>query len=222
MEKSLVLGVSGSPRKGANTDILLETALSAAAESDFVETKAVYLRDFEIAPCKSCFGCCREAGAKNNGENACVPFRDGMDELYPLLLRCKALIIAAPVFFGSMCAQAKVFLDRTEGLLRYGTSRYKDGLRNKILAGITVGGNRNGGQEFTLQQIHYFGMVQDMIVVGAGPENTPGCYLGGCGTTWPSKGDISHAVKEDPLGMKNSAMIGRRVSEALMLMKGRP
>lgn len=220
MRKKMILGVSGSPRKNANTDFLLNHALDAAASaSPEIETKAIYLRDHKIAPCVSCFGCCRDAGARNGGADACVAIRDDMDTLYPLLKACDALIIAAPVFFGSLNAQTKTFLDRTEGLLRYGTSLYKDALRNKILAGIAVGGNRNGGQEFCLQQIHYFGFVQDMIMIGSGPDPTPGCYLGGCGTTYPHKGDIQAAVKEDALALKNSAMIARRVVEALSLMR---
>jgi multimeric flavodoxin WrbA len=214
MGKKLLLGVAGSPRKGANSDILLHNALEAAEEGGAVETRAVYLREHAIAPCKCCYFCCTEAAGKNGGERACV-MRDGMDDIYPLLLACDGLIISAPVFFGSLNAQTKAFMDRTEGLLRYGASKYQNGLRNKVLGGIAMGGNRNGGQEFTLQQIHYFGFVQDMIVVGSGPDRTPGCYLGGCGTTWPQKGEVRDAVLQDELAMKNSAMLGRRVAEMI-------
>lgn len=214
----LILGVSGSPRKNANTDYLLEHALSAAAETQGIKTKTVYLRDYEIAPCNSCFACCTEA-AKNGGQRACLCFQDGMEEVYPLLKECSALIVAAPVYFGSLNSQTKAFMDRTEGLLRYGKSIYSNALRNKVLGGVVVGGNRNAGQEFTLQQIHYFGMVHDMIVVGSGSEPTPGCYLGGCGTTYPQKGQIRDAVRQDQLALKNTAMLGRRVAEMLMLMQ---
>lgn len=218
MEK-MILGISASPRKDANTDILLETALKAAEETQGILTKTVFLRDYEIHPCDSCFACCTPAAEKNGGERACLMFRDGMDQLYPKLLACDALIIATPVYFGSMCGQAKCFMDRTEGLLRYGTSRYKNALQHKVGGAIAVGGNRNAGEEFSIQAIHYFMHVQDMIVVGSGGERTPGCYLGGAGTTWPQKGQVRDAVRQDELGLKSSANLGRNVAQVLMMLK---
>jgi multimeric flavodoxin WrbA len=139
-----------------------------------------------------------------------------MDELYPKLKECDALIIATPVYFGSMTSQTKAFMDRTEGLLRYGTSNYQNALRNKIGASIAVGANRNGGQEFTIQAIHYYYFIHDMIVVGTGPDLTPGCYLGGCGTNSPQRGRIKDACQSDELGIKSCKIIGRRVAELLL------
>ena len=219
MKKKLIIGISSSPRKGANTDILLGYALEAAGECPGIETKAVFLRDYEIAPCNSCIACCTEAAAKGEGDRACLSFRDGMDEIYPLLLECSGLILASPVYFGSVNAQMKAFMDRTEGLLRYGFSKYKNGLSNKVGGAITVGGNRNAGQEFTLQTIHYYFSVQDMIVVGSGNEPTPGCYLGGCGTTYPQRGRVRDAVLQDELGLKSSINLGRKVATVTGMLK---
>ena len=219
MPEKLILGVSASPRKGANTDILLETALKAAEETEGIKTEIVYLRDYEIHPCVSCFACCSEVAQKNNAERACLMFRDGMEQLYPKLLACDGLIVATPVYFGSLSGQAKCFIDRTEGLLRYGKSKYKNALQHKVGGAIAVGGNRNAGEEFAIQTIHYFMHVQDMIVVGSGGEPTPGCYLGGAGTTWPQKGQVRDAVKQDVLGLKSSGNLGRNVAQVLMMLK---
>lgn len=218
MHKKLIIGISSSPRKGANTDILLEKALNAAEEYDQIKTEALYLRDYEINPCNSCVACCAEAAEKNGGDKACLSFSDGMDEIYPKLLECDGLILAAPVYFGSLDAKMKAFMDRTEGLLRYGMSKYKNALSCKIGGGIVVGGNRNGGQEFTLQQIHYYFAVQDMTIVGSGAEPTPGCYLGGCGTTYPQRGRVRDAVLQDELGIKSSENTGRRVAKTIVMM----
>lgn len=219
MKEKLILGVSSSPRKGANTDILLDHALKAAEEYEYIRTEAVYLRDYDISPCNSCVACCSEAAAAGNADRACLSFRDGMDEIYPLLYECQGLILASPVYFGSVNAQMKLFMDRTEGLLRYGMSKYKNALSCKIGGAITVGGNRNAGQEFTLQQIHYYFHVQDMTIVGSGAEPTPGCYLGGGATTYPQRGRVRDAVLEDEIGLKSTANLGRRVAATIGMMK---
>jgi multimeric flavodoxin WrbA len=215
MGKKLLLGISGSPRKGANTDIILRHALDAAGEYEDVRTESIFLRDYSIAPCNSCVACCSEAAERDGGERACLSFQDGMDQIYPKLLECSGLIIAAPVYFGSVNAQTKTFMDRTEGLLRYGFSKYKNALRGKVGGALTVGGNRNAGQEFTLQQLHYYFIIQDMIVVGSGSEPIPGCYLGGAATTYPKRGRVRDGVLDDEIGLKSVANLGRRVAEVL-------
>ena len=150
MKERLILGISGSPRKGANTDLMLMEAMKAAETVEGIRTEIIYLRDYEIHNCKGCFACCREPGKKDGGAHACAMFRDGMDEIYPKLKACDGLIIASPVYFQSVSAQVKQFMDRTEGLLRYGTSQYQYGLQNKVGGGLVVGGNRNAGEELTM------------------------------------------------------------------------
>ncbi|GHT79653.1 flavodoxin [Spirochaetia bacterium] len=219
MEKKLIVGISSSPRKGANTDILLAHALTAAESYEYIKTEMIYLRDYEIAPCNSCVACCTEAAAKGSADKACLSFRDGMDAIYPKLLECSGLILASPVYFGSVNAQMKAFMDRTEGLLRYGFSKYKNALSNKVGGAVTVGGNRNAGQEFTLQTIHYYFSIQDMIIVGSGNEPIPGCYLGGGATTWPERGRIRDAVLQDEIGLKSTANLGRKVAAVIGMFK---
>lgn len=212
-----ILAVSASPRKGANTDLLLDIALEEAGLTPGITTETIFLRDYKIEFCKGCFACCQEGAAKY--DKACPIINDDMNLLADKLAECDALLIAAPVYFGSVPGQLKTFMDRTEGLLRYSKSKYRYALSNKIGAGLAVGGNRNGGMEATLQAIHYFYMIHNMIVIGTGPENTPGCYLGACGTTSPQSGQVRDAVLQDPLGVKSAKMMGRRLSEVLGLMK---
>lgn len=213
----LLLGIDGSPRANGNTAFLLDVAMKAAEEKGegAIRTEIIHLRDYKIAPCIGCFGCTTNAKEKGS-EKACVIYQDGMNEIYPKLKECDGLIIAAPVYFGSINAQTKAFMDRTEPLLRYGASIWNGALRDKVGAGIAMGSNRNGGQEFTIQCIHYYMLVHDMTIVGTGPDEMPTCYLGGVGNNYPERGRVKDAATRDEAGIRSCQIVGRRVAEKML------
>lgn len=101
-----VLGIYGSPRKGGNSDFLLDKALEGAALLG-AEIKKIYVRDLQISGCQECGGC------DQTGE--CV-IADGMTEVYPLLWETPVIILSSPVFFYGMPAQAKMLVDRSQAL----------------------------------------------------------------------------------------------------------
>ena len=211
MNDLTILGISGSPRK-ANTDLLLEEALKSAATVAGIVTEKIYLRGADIRFCIGCFKCFDE----NPNDYACQVHRDSMDEIYPKLKGCQGLILATPVYFGQVTGQMKTFMDRTEALLRYAKGSWKFALKDKVGGAIAVGGNRNGGQETTLQAIHHFFFIHDMVVVGTGPDERPGCYLGVAATTHPKRGRIKDAVLEDDLGPRAARILGKRVAEMVL------
>lgn len=221
MDKKLILGVSSSPRKGRNTDIALAAALEEAEKIEGIRTEIIYLRDYpDIHDCIGCFSCCSDVAAQADGAYACPIFKtDDMSHLYPKLLECDGLILASPVYFGSVNSIMKRFMDRTEGLLRYGRSRFQYGLQHKIGGGIAVGGNRNGGEEFTIQTMHYYFHIHDMLVAGSGGERTPGCYVGGGATTWPNDKGASNAILNDTLGLQSCRNLGRNIAETVCRMR---
>ena len=222
MKEKLILGISGSPRKGANTEIALEAAMEEAAKTENIRTEIIYLRDYpNIHPCLGCFCCCSEAAERDHGSHACPACKDDdMNLIYPKLLACDGLILASPVYFGNVTGTMKTFMDRTEGLLRYGRSRYGYGLQHKVGGALAVGGNRNAGEEFTIAAMQYFFMIHDMIVVGSGGQPTPGCYLGGAATTWPNDKSKSHdAVLNDTLGLNSCRNLGKNVAQTVLRMK---
>ncbi len=219
METKLILGISGSPRKGANTDICLEAAMKAAAEVPGIRTETIYLRDYKIEHCLGCFACCpKDAPPGFENEFACPARKnDDMKLIYPKLLECSGLILGSPVYFGSISGQMKTFMDRTEPLLRYGCGKYQYGLQHKVGGALAVGGNRNAGEEFTIMCMHYYFMVHDMIVVGSGGQPTPGCYLGGGATTWPNDKSVTRdGVTKDELGLMSCRNLGRNVAETVI------
>ena len=102
-----ILGIYGSPRKGGNTDSMLDAFLQGAASAG-ANIERIYVRDLEIHPCIGC-GHCDKAGT-------CVQ-QDAMTELYPRLEQVDAIAIASPIYFYSVTAQLKMLIDRSQALL---------------------------------------------------------------------------------------------------------
>ncbi len=101
-----VLGVVGSPRKGGNTDLLLEQVLAGAASTG-AEVNRIVIRELNIAPCRACEACSRRG--------ICV-IQDDMQQVYPKLIAADRLAFASPIYFLGVSAQAKAFIDRTQCL----------------------------------------------------------------------------------------------------------
>lgn len=97
-----VLGIFGSPRKGGNTEILLEEFLRGAKDQD-AEIIRIYLVELNISPCRECHGC------DNTGQ--CIVL-DDMQKLYPLLMDADVVVLASPVFFYGVTGWVKSFIDR--------------------------------------------------------------------------------------------------------------
>ena len=101
-----VLGIFGSPRRGGNTEILLEEALKGA-EKEGAKVERLYLNDFTITPCKECHGC--------DDTGNCI-ILDEMEKVYPKLLEADVVILASPIFFYGVTASAKALIDRSQAL----------------------------------------------------------------------------------------------------------
>ena len=101
-----VLGILGSPRRGGNTEILLDEAL-AGARSQRAETEKLAVSELKIAPCQNCDDCAL------TGE---CTIHDDMDGIYSKLRAIDRLVLASPVFFLSVTAQTKAMIDRCQSL----------------------------------------------------------------------------------------------------------
>jgi multimeric flavodoxin WrbA len=196
-----LLGVSGSPNEGS-TAFAVKKALSYAHEKFDAKTDYFSVRGKTINYCLHCDCCIRE-------RKGCVQ-KDDMTLAYEKLERADALIIGTPVYQGSVSGQVKVFLDRCRAIVAKDPNVFKD----KVGAGIAVGGDRVGGQELALQTIHAFYLINKIIPVGGGPF---GANLGG--TVW-SKDLGMLGAKEDSEGMKTIQKTVKRLLETAMKLKG--
>ncbi|NHI91477.1 MAG: flavodoxin family protein [Candidatus Lokiarchaeota archaeon] len=178
-----VLGISGSPRVGA-TDFIVNFALEQLKKKANFETKYFTVAKKKINFCIHCDYC-----VKN--KKGCVQ-KDDMNELYPLLESADGILIGTPIYQGTVSAQIKAVLDRCRALVAKNSEIFK----NKVGAGIAVGGDRMGGQEIALQTLHNFYIISEMIPVGGGSW---GANLGG--TVW-SKDRLAEGAREDEEGQR--------------------
>lgn len=101
-----VIGYMGSPRRGGNTETLLD-AILAGARATGAEVEKVPLAAKRFSGCRNCGGC-DETGR-------CI-VQDQMQPLYDDLGGQANLVLASPVFFGGLSAQAKAMVDRCQCL----------------------------------------------------------------------------------------------------------
>ena len=101
-----ILGILGSPRRGGNSELLLDKALEGAGSVGH-DTEKIVLNELKFSPCQECAGCAKTG--------KCV-IDDDMQIVYKKLNEAGAIILATPVFFGSLPAQVKAMIDRCQCL----------------------------------------------------------------------------------------------------------
>ncbi len=189
----MILGICGSPRKMA-TDHVLGEALKMLEERG-LQTALFSVRGKNISPCKHCDYCLKN--------KECV-VKDDMYQLYPLFREAEGFVIATPVYNGGLSAQTKAVIDRTRATL----AANPEAFRGKPGMAIAVGGDRMGGQELTIQQIHTFYILNGMIPISGG------FFGANLGATFWSK-DTLEGVKEDAEGFRSLRKTVKKFTEAL-------
>jgi len=102
-----LLCISGSPRRGGNTDRLLNEAIIGAAGKG-AQIKHIVLADLDIMPCAHCDGCIQTGGR-------CV-MEDDMQEIHADIREYDRFILASPIYFMGLPAQVKAVIDRCQAL----------------------------------------------------------------------------------------------------------
>ncbi|MGL4669547.1 MAG: flavodoxin family protein [Methanobacteriaceae archaeon] len=209
----MILGISGSPRDGT-TEYILKTAMENAKrliekrnsieigdtkekkDKIKIKTETFLLSQKTVAPCNHCEYCLNIKNHKDyNNPNIDVSpciIEDDMLELYDLIKKADGIIIASPVFFGSISAQIKAVIDRCQALIMDDM----DVVRGKIGMSAVVGGDRCGGQELAIQQINAFYILNGILPVSGGAF---GANLGAC--FWSQ--DSVESVKKDEYGFES-------------------
>lgn len=101
-----IIGISGSPTGGSSTDYLIRAILDNI-EGNHIRRRFIRLNEKSILPCQAC--------GKSPIPDFCF-FHDDMDEILGLMKKSEGIILGSPIYFDSVSAQAKLFIDRTNCL----------------------------------------------------------------------------------------------------------
>jgi len=189
----MIIGICGSPRNAA-TEHVLQEALKILESKGF-KTEFFTVRGKNISFCTQCDHCLKY--------KECI-IKDDMETVYSFLKEAKGIIIATPVYNGGISAQTKALLDRCRALLAANPKV----LKYKIGMAIAIGGDRIGGQELALQQVHTFYILNEIIPISGGS------FGANLGANFWSK-DTLEGVKEDQEGFRSLKKTIKRFAETL-------
>jgi len=94
----------GSPRKNGSTAILAREAERGLSDRG-ITAETVFLNDRKMRGCQACYYC------KKHDVAECA-VKDDMQAIHRLMQESDGIIVAAPIYFGDVSAQTKVWLDR--------------------------------------------------------------------------------------------------------------
>lgn len=184
-----ILGISASPRKGGNTDIVINEVLNSAKDEG-AEVEFLTLAGKEINSCVACDNC------KKTGK--CV-YDDDVLPILEKISEADGVVIGSPVYFGNVPSQLKALIDRERVIgKKWGSF---DG---KVGASVAVAWK--WGHVNTLETIDTFYTVNKMIITGNG--GVPGI---GMMVFAKDKGE----VKENEEALKSAQALGKRIVETV-------
>lgn len=99
-----VVGLAGSPRRGGNTEHLLDRFLLGAMECG-AQTEKIVLAKLKVRACVACEKCFT---------TGCCAIRDDFQGIFDHLVAADVIALAAPLYMWNVPAQAKAVIDRSE------------------------------------------------------------------------------------------------------------
>lgn len=122
-----ILILRGSPRENGNSSALAERISDGAREAGS-DVENVYLHPLDIRACDACDECM--------GTNGVCVIKDDMQSLYPKVAGADAIVFASPIYWFTISAQMKLFIDR---LYAFQGSHWKELIGKKAAIVLTYG-----------------------------------------------------------------------------------
>ena len=183
-----VLVLKSSPRQNGNSNALAEQ-LEAGAKEAGATVESLMLHHMDIRPCDAC-DVCQETGV-------CI-VKDDMQQIYPLLEKADAIVIAGPVYWFTISAQAKLCIDRWYAL----ESPQGNGLAGKQIGIVLTYGDTDLYTSGGINAIHTFEAMFRYV----GAEIT--------GMVYGTAHEIGDAAKQPEL-MESAYQLGKKLGEVI-------
>lgn len=209
-----VLGICGSPVKRGNAEVYLQEFFKEVEALGGVKTELITLHDKDIRDCIHCNWCMRR-----QSEGKFCNQSDDMQELYPKLIGCDALILCSPAYFLRCTGRMANVLDRMRAVME--GNYYGHAMANKIGAALVVAWYRHNGLETTALSLILPMLGLDMIVVappfelGALAANALSSE-GGSGKFNPKE---RYGVLKDEYGLISIKALAKKVVEKTRIVK---
>src|SRR5210317_623196 len=179
------LAISGSPRKGGNTELLLKEVLTelndAGWKTDLLKVGGTAIRG--CIACEKCF---------ENKDNECAVEKDKFNNIFSEMLKADAIILGSPTYFAAVSADLKALIERA-GYVAYANDQAFAGKLGAAVVAV-----RRGGATHAYDTINHMFQMSRMILPGSTYWNM------GFGL---EKGD----VLEDKEGLANMRHLGKSI-----------
>ena len=151
-----ITAIYGSPRRGGNTTQLLKQAV-AGARSQGATVNEIVLRDLKLSPCLEIYGCTKDG--------KCV-IQDDFHQVRDSILASRGIMLASPIFFYTVSAHTKIFMDRCQSLWvkKYWIDGLPFGQWESIRKGLFISAGATRGKKLfdgALLTVKYFFDVID-------------------------------------------------------------
>jgi multimeric flavodoxin WrbA len=150
-----VVSVNGSPRQNGNTALMLRWVCDRLAEAGGFKADKIYLEGMNLQPCGACGVCAKVKDGKCHGRN------DDGNELIARSRAADIILLGSPVYFGSLTAQIKIYMDRVGFVSRTGDMF----LNRKIGAAVVPG--RRAGHLLTFAELNMWFHINGMVIPGS-------------------------------------------------------
>lgn len=149
-----VCAFNGSPRKGGNTELLIQHVFEELQKHD-IDTELVQIGGKAVHGCTACLKC------RENKNMRCVIEDDVVNDCIAKMAQADGIILASPVYFADITPELKALIDRAG----YVAGANDNFLRRKVGAGVLA--VRRGGAVHALDSIMHFFLIRQMMVPGS-------------------------------------------------------
>jgi multimeric flavodoxin WrbA len=188
-----VLGINCSPRKGGNTEILINEVFKVL-EKEGIKTEFFQLGGKDLNGCIACMKCRKKADGRCHQKNEVI------NNCIERILKADAIIIGSPVYFADLTAEAKALID----VAGYALRGAGNPLKRKV--GAAVIAVRRAGAINAFDSINNFFLINEMIIPGSSYWNL---------AIGREKGD----VLKDEEGMRTMRVLGENMAWLLKKIK---